>query len=218
MAEDRSPSPTPVSDYDAIERAVAETERGRWFLNEFSRRNRIAETRTLLDAIARLEGALSHRTAEPERIRSGLDDMADLITETRARVAVAPFDSLEAPAHDPLAVVARTSRRVAATLTASADQIRDAAAALRHRGVDPDLCRAVERQAVEVSTTATIQNLAAQRIAVLADALSRLDGQVEALRALCAGDPAADPVWPLMGREPAADPAWPPRGTPTLVV
>ena len=42
-------------DYEAIEAAVTETVRGRWFLNEFARRNRLAETRLLLDAMARLE-------------------------------------------------------------------------------------------------------------------------------------------------------------------
>ena len=46
-------------DYEAIEAAVTETARGRWFLNEFARRNRSAELRQLLDAMGRLEGAIS---------------------------------------------------------------------------------------------------------------------------------------------------------------
>ncbi len=214
MAEDRSPSPTSLSDYDAIERAVTETERGRWFLNEFSRRNRVAETRTLLDAIARLEHALTQDTgdAELERIRAGLASMADLIAETKARIAVAPFDSIEPPALDPLAVVARTSRRVATTLTATADHIRDAAISLRDHGIEPDLCRAVDRQAVEVSTTATIQSLAAQRVAVIVEALSRLDAQVDALRALCEGDRTEQVAGPAIDL-----PRIRPRGTPGFV-
>ena len=32
-------------DYDEIERAVLETDRGRWFLTEFAKRNRKSETR-----------------------------------------------------------------------------------------------------------------------------------------------------------------------------
>ncbi len=46
-------------DYEAIEGAVTETVRGRWFLAEFARRNRVAETRQLLDAMARLEATVS---------------------------------------------------------------------------------------------------------------------------------------------------------------
>ncbi len=37
-------------DFDAIAEAVAETARGRWFLAEFARRNRNADTNLLLDA------------------------------------------------------------------------------------------------------------------------------------------------------------------------
>jgi hypothetical protein len=45
----------PNEDYEAIEAAVMETARGRWFLTEFARRNRTADTQVLLEAIARLE-------------------------------------------------------------------------------------------------------------------------------------------------------------------
>ena len=50
-------------DYEAIEAAVTETVRGRWFLAEFARRNRLAETRQLLDAMARLEATVT--TGQP---------------------------------------------------------------------------------------------------------------------------------------------------------
>ncbi len=46
-------------DYEDIEAAVTETVRGRWFLGEFARRNRTAEMRQLLDAMARLESAVA---------------------------------------------------------------------------------------------------------------------------------------------------------------
>lgn len=224
MAEDRSSSAAALSDYDAIERAVAETERGRWFLAEYARRNRLAETEMLLHAIARLEQALARDGGEAgvEPLRRGLAEMEDLIAETRARVAIAPFDSFEAPALDAFAVVARTTRRVAATLAGSAGQIRDAAAALRDRGVPDDLCRAVERQAVEVSTTATIQTLAAQRVYILVGALTRLDAQVEALSGLCDGAPPCDRPGEAGAAAPTAGSAWSPGpvrscGGPTLV-
>ena len=53
-------------DYETIEAAVTETVRGRWFLAEFARRNRLAETRQLLDAMTRLETTVtSHQPALP---------------------------------------------------------------------------------------------------------------------------------------------------------
>ena len=42
-------------DYDAISEAFMETSRGRWFLGEYAKRNRNADTRMVLDAVARIE-------------------------------------------------------------------------------------------------------------------------------------------------------------------
>ena len=46
-------------EYAEVEQAVLETARGRWFLAEFSKRNRKSETTLLLSAIERLERAIS---------------------------------------------------------------------------------------------------------------------------------------------------------------
>jgi hypothetical protein len=50
------------SEYDAIFATVMGSERGRWFLNEFSRRNRHTDTVQVIAAIARIESIFS--TAE----------------------------------------------------------------------------------------------------------------------------------------------------------
>src|SRR5450756_504876 len=46
-------------DYDAIREAFMETSRGRWFLGEYAKRNRNADTRMVLDAVARIEETLA---------------------------------------------------------------------------------------------------------------------------------------------------------------
>jgi hypothetical protein len=46
-----------------IEAAVLETARGRWFLVEYDRRRRAAETNQLLEAVIRLERALVRRAS-----------------------------------------------------------------------------------------------------------------------------------------------------------
>lgn len=52
-------------DFDSIEDAVMETARGRWFLREFSRRARAADTGRLLEALSRIEQVISGQTALP---------------------------------------------------------------------------------------------------------------------------------------------------------
>src|ERR1700750_2494637 len=46
-------------DYDAIREAFMETARGRWFLDEYARRNRNADTSMVLDAVSRIEETLA---------------------------------------------------------------------------------------------------------------------------------------------------------------
>jgi hypothetical protein len=47
------------ADYDAIREAFMETSRGRWFLGEYAKRNRNADTTMVLDAVARIEETLA---------------------------------------------------------------------------------------------------------------------------------------------------------------
>jgi hypothetical protein len=51
-------------DYAAIAEAFMETSRGRWFLTEYAKRNRNADTRMVLDAVARIEQSLSAQREE----------------------------------------------------------------------------------------------------------------------------------------------------------
>ena len=46
-------------DYAAISEAFMETSRGRWFLTEYAKRNRNADTSMVLDAVARIEQSLA---------------------------------------------------------------------------------------------------------------------------------------------------------------
>ena len=47
-------------DYHLIEEAMMETARGRWFLREYARRIRAAETSQLLAALERIEKSVTH--------------------------------------------------------------------------------------------------------------------------------------------------------------
>jgi len=59
MSAEKPPPGLVPTDYDDIEAAVMETARGRWFMREFARRMRAAETQQLAELVARLEGMLA---------------------------------------------------------------------------------------------------------------------------------------------------------------
>ncbi len=76
----KTPSPNVNEDFEAIEAAVLETARGRWFLAEYLRRHQAAETRALLDAIRKLENALG---ADGQRSR----DILAIMERTAGQLA-----------------------------------------------------------------------------------------------------------------------------------
>src|SRR5512134_3815149 len=80
---------TPEGDFAAIESAVMETARGRWFLAEYARRNRHADTTMLLKALDRIEATIGgKKSVEPvDRIRFDLVEMSKAIARTKTEIA-----------------------------------------------------------------------------------------------------------------------------------
>ena len=82
-------------DYEAISQAFMETSRGRWFLGEYARRNRNADTCMVLDAVARIEQTLAaQKQPAPE---SGLPEALAAIRRAvdQARAAAVECLALE---------------------------------------------------------------------------------------------------------------------------
>jgi hypothetical protein len=76
------------ADYEAIREAFMETARGRWFLGEYAKRNRNADTRMVLDAVARIE-----ETLEAQRLPAELNDR---LPEALAAIRSAVDDAAKA--------------------------------------------------------------------------------------------------------------------------
>jgi hypothetical protein len=76
-------------DFDTIEAAVMETARGRWFLKEYARRNRNADTLAVLEALYRLKDRpLDASTVAP--FKAYLEEMAATIRRTMEEVRSFP--------------------------------------------------------------------------------------------------------------------------------
>jgi hypothetical protein len=99
----RTMSPLRQSDYEAIESAVMETAKGRWFLAEFARRNRAADTEAVLAAVARLERLIrrerqNERPGETERMHLDLAEIRDVINRNTSGI---DLTATEAPLSEP---------------------------------------------------------------------------------------------------------------------
>jgi hypothetical protein len=136
-------------DYDAISEAFMETSRGRWFLGEYAKRNRNADTHMVLDAVARIEQSLAaQRRPEPEPVQEPVLDtgLADAIAAIKAALgeartaATAAIDSLALEQH--LAPVRKGAR-----------VIREISWRWREIGADGRICDLLDSQvsAIEAS-------------------------------------------------------------------
>jgi hypothetical protein len=88
-----SAAPPSAADFDAIREAFMETSRGRWFLAEYAKRNRNADTTAVLDAVARIEQTLAaqKQAAADVALPKALAAIRSSIAEARA-AAAASFD------------------------------------------------------------------------------------------------------------------------------
>src|SRR5438445_3008989 len=82
-------------DYEAISHAFMETSRGRWFLGEYAKRNRNADTRMVLDAVARIEQTVTaqkqaaEQAAAETRLTEALAAIRRAVYEAQAAAAAA---------------------------------------------------------------------------------------------------------------------------------
>jgi hypothetical protein len=122
-------------DYDAIREAFMETSRGRWFLSEYAKRNRNADTRMVLDAVARIEETIAaQKKPEPDdnKLAEALAAITASLLEARTTAATALGD-LGLEEH---LAPARKGARV----------IREIAWRLREIGADGRICDLIDSQ------------------------------------------------------------------------
>lgn len=206
---DETPPETGTSgfdrDYDAIEAAVLETARGRWFLTEFARRNRFAETDKLLGAIQRLGETEqpSPRTAAPAPARSPDADLAALIDGVRsveaALAALGPTDESRLVAPDARGFDRLVEHPDDANLILmdAAEGIQEAIWSLREGGAAPRLCDELDRRATQIFAVCEFQALAIRRHGAVAASFARLQdlaGSTARRRHLPASRPRASPA------------------------
>ncbi len=192
-----------ASDYDAIAQAVMETARGRWFLREYAARNRNADTNVLLDAIGKLEKAVSgeQMSRQIERVRFDLLEMATTISRLKSELAPSSEDGQEQSHFDEatsaLDDIVQTTERATSNILESAEAIQEVAWSLREQQVDEDVCERIDKLATDIYTACAFQDLTAQRTQKVVRTLRFLEGRINGLIDAWAGkDEAAAPTPP----------------------
>jgi chemotaxis regulatin CheY-phosphate phosphatase CheZ len=187
MANLPVPSPLNEADYEAIESAVMETARGRWFLAEYARRNRNADTTMLLKALDRIEASIGgKRSVEPvDRIRFDLVEMSKAISRTKAEIASIKPDADDhgkfGEASEELDSVVMATEKATSDILACAERIQEIAWTLREQGVESEVCDLLDANATEIYTGCSFQDITGQRTRKVIQVLRYLEERINAM-------------------------------------
>jgi len=125
-------------DYDAIREAFMETARGRWFLGEYAKRNRNADTSMVLDAVAKIEETLA-----AQRQPVVVDRLPEALIAIRR--AVEDAESTAAKAFDPAAIEASL-----APIPRGVRIIKEISWRWREIGADGRICDLIDSQPASI--------------------------------------------------------------------
>lgn len=187
------------TDFEAIEAAVKETARGRWFLEEFAQRNRHADTKIVLDAIQRLqrsvlgaESAPAVAPPPPTVIHDNLDEIERAADETRKLLG--EIDAAHRR-HGDLgseleAIVAASAQAVSGVLS-DADRIGEISATMRAQGIGEHICDQLDGLAGHLNTACAFHDLTGQRMQKVGVTLRLLEARVHELVKLWQAESAA---------------------------
>lgn len=198
MSEVRSLTPLSETDYEAIEAAVMETARGRWFMAEFARRNRQADTLPLLGALQRIERVVGSGLAEPSTATPATEpeigEAAALIADLRI-----DLERISGRAEERASGLAARIEAAAGTIVQATESIQEVAWHLREAGASEELCDRLDQRATEISAATGIVDGTVQQIDKIADTIAMLDSS---LRAVAGVAPTSGMVEPFVAPMP----------------
>lgn len=178
-------------DYEAIQAAVMETERGRWFLTEYAKRNRVANTDMLLTAIQKLETSVAEKSTQPpenadiERIRFDIADMASAISETKQQIASINAETdgnsnLDTATAE-LDAIVQAAENATSDILQAAENIQEVAWTIREEGAkEPDFDK-LDELVTDIYTACSFQDITGQRISKVINVLEFLEARVMAM-------------------------------------
>jgi chemotaxis protein CheZ len=180
--------PITETDYEAIEAAVKETARGRWFLEEFAQRNRNADTRLVLDAIQRLQRSVlgSDAAAAPApqipEVRAELNEIERTAEATRSLLLeIDAAHQRDGDLGAELGSIVTASAEAVSAVLSDADRISEISTTMRAQGAADYICDQLDGLSEHINTACAFQDLTGQRTQRVVTALRLLESRVHEL-------------------------------------
>ena len=154
-------------DYRAIEEAVMETARGRWFLAEYAKRNRVSDTVRVVEAIDSLKSYITteHDPADMLQLRLDILDMTQTIEQIKTEIANTDDDGTTiSDAQLELNVVLDETEEATSNILSSAEKIQEIIWELKETDKDNAGFDKIDELVTDVYMACSFQDLTGQRL------------------------------------------------------
>ncbi len=164
-------------EYRAIELALLETPRGRWFLTEHGRRSRRVDSNALDDVVNRLQASLREPPALLSVLRSDVERLRGFVADQRNDLARAAAALLSQGTHHPI----DASAHHATNMLTAAEDLHALVWSLRDQIPNPEFCEAIARQASRIYAMSHAQAVESARATQFTAALDETYHRLSAL-------------------------------------
>ena len=178
------------ANFEALEGAVRETPRGRWFLEEYARRLRSMESERVFQSLEKLSSIITEKnaTSHLDVLRRELEAMAAGIAQTRREIASIKPDKPQAPGSDRIVAateeldfVVRSTEAATAEILTTAERLQVLTGELREKGGDATLCDEIDNHATNLMLACSFQDLTGQRMTKVVNALRYIEQRVNSM-------------------------------------
>ena len=175
------------SQFVAVEEAMAQTDLGRSFLDEFARRSSMVRAAEVMDVLGEVRQSLQAQSSSThvEILRRQLQEMSASIVQTRTEIAAIKPDEpgnnrIMAATEDLDAIVTATERATNDILSA-AERIQEICENLREQGSEADLLDSLEEDITNIFLACSFQDITGQRITKVVKSVTYVEDRVNAL-------------------------------------
>ncbi len=194
----------PLTDaqFAAVEEAMAQTDLGRSFLDEFARRSSMVRAAEVMEVLGEVRQSLQAQSSSThvEILRRELQEMSASIVQTRSEIAAIkpeePGNNRIMAATGELDVIVSATERATSEILTSAEHLQDVATKLREDGADAVSCDEIENQVTNLFTAGSVQDITGQRTTKVVGVLKYLEQRVNAMIE----------IWGIEGVEPVQAP------------
>ena len=176
------------AEFDAIQAAVMETDRGRQFLDEYSERVRSTDTKVLLDAIQRLEDNMVRLKAGPQDIQDELAELASAIHTTSDEICSVRNDMLEdkcaiEAGSNVFANLSKDAGSIAQALISTAEALQASALGLKETAAGSEQLASLDANVNTLFENGWRQDVLTQRISKAMSLLTHLQSALSVYHA-----------------------------------